>query len=100
MSGIYYFIHIFGHKCFPSGSVVKNLSANAEDAGDRGSITASGKSPGEGNGNPLKSSYLKNFMGRLQFMGSQRRTQLSDQACLTEHILLNRESLNYYFTFT
>ena len=33
---------------FPSGSVVKNPPANA---GDMGSISGSGRSPGEGNGN-------------------------------------------------
>ena len=35
---------------FPSGSVVKNLLLNA---GDVGSIPELGRSPGEGNGNPL-----------------------------------------------
>ena len=29
-----------------------------------GSIPGSGRSPGEGNGNPLKHSYLGNLMGR------------------------------------
>jgi len=38
---------------FSGGSVVKNLSANAGDAGDTGSIPGSGRSPREGNGNPL-----------------------------------------------
>ena len=36
---------------FPAGSVTKDLPANA---GDVGSIPESGKSPGEGNGNPLQ----------------------------------------------
>jgi len=36
---------------FPDGSVVKNVPANA---GDTGSIPGSGRSPGEGNGNPLQ----------------------------------------------
>ena len=35
---------------FPGGSVVKNLPANA---GDAGSVLGPGRSPGEGNGNPL-----------------------------------------------
>ena len=35
---------------FPRGSVVKNTPVNA---GDEGSILGSGRSPGEGNGNPL-----------------------------------------------
>ena len=33
--------------------VVKNPSANAGDMSDVGSIPGSGRSPGEGNGNPL-----------------------------------------------
>ena len=36
------------------GSVVKNLPGNAEDTGDSGSVPGLGKSPGEGNGNPLQ----------------------------------------------
>ena len=35
---------------FPGVSVVKNLPANARDVG---SIPELGRSPGEGNGNPL-----------------------------------------------
>ena len=31
----------------------KNMSVNAEDAGDVGSIPESGRSPGIGNANPL-----------------------------------------------
>ena len=53
--------------------MVKNLRANA---GDPGSIPASGKSPGEGNGNLLQYSCLENPMmkdpGGLQSIGSQR----------------------------
>jgi len=33
--------------------VVKNLPANAGDAGDTGSIPGSGRYPGGGNGNPI-----------------------------------------------
>ena len=36
---------------FPGGSVVKNPPANA---GDSGLIPGLGRSPGEGNGNPLQ----------------------------------------------
>ena len=46
------------------GSVVKNLSANAGDARDVGSIPGSGRSPGVGNDNPLQYSCLGNTMGR------------------------------------
>ena len=51
-------------KVFPHGSVVKNLPANAGDAGDVGLIPGSGRSPGGGNGNPLQYSCLKNSMDR------------------------------------
>ena len=46
---------------FPSGSVVKNLPANARDVG---LISGLGRSPGEGNGNPLQYSCLENPMDR------------------------------------
>ena len=46
---------------FPGGSVEKNLPANA---GDMGSIPGSGRSPGEGNDNPLGYSCLGNSMDR------------------------------------
>ena len=44
--------------------MVKNLPANAGDLGDAGLIPGSGKSPGEGNGNPLQYSCLENPMDR------------------------------------
>ena len=34
--------------------VVKNPPANARDTGDAGSVPELGRSPGEGNGNPLQ----------------------------------------------
>ena len=42
--------------------VVKNPFANAGDARDGGSIPGLGRSPGEGNGNPLLYSCLENSM--------------------------------------
>ena len=48
----------------PDDSVEKNLPANAEDSGDVGSIPGLGRSPGEGNGNPLRYSCLENPMDR------------------------------------
>ena len=58
---------------FPGGSEVKASASNAEDLG---SIPGSGRSSGEGNGNPLQYSCLENPMdlepGRLPSMGSQR----------------------------
>ena len=49
---------------FPGGAVVKNPPASAGDTRDVGCIPGSGRSPGEGNGNPLQDSCLENPMGR------------------------------------
>ena len=59
---------------FPGGSDGKESACNA---GDLGLIPGSGRSPGEGNGNPLHYSCLENSMERGDFgrpysMGSQR----------------------------
>ena len=43
---------------------MKSLPANAGDVRDPGWIPGSGRSPGEGNGNPLQYSCLKNSKGR------------------------------------
>ena len=65
---------------FPGGLVVSNPLANA---GDMSLIPGSGKSPGEGNGNPLQYSILAweipwtEEPGWLQPIGSQK-AQLSD----------------------
>ena len=50
---------------------------SAYNAGDPGSIPGSGRSPGEGNGNPLQYSCLENSMDRGAWVsyspgGSQR----------------------------
>ena len=44
--------------------VVKNPPAKAGDIGDVGSIPGSGRSSGEGNGNPVQYSCLKSPMDR------------------------------------
>ena len=51
----------FPHKVFPSGSDGKAPACNE---GDPGSIPGLGRSPGEGNGNPLQYSCLENSMDR------------------------------------
>ena len=44
--------------------MVKNTLANARDAGDTGSVSGWGRSPGVRNGNPLQYSHLGNPMDR------------------------------------
>ena len=51
-------VYILG---FPDDSVVKNLTANAENAS---STSGLGRFPGEGNSNPLEYSGLGNPMDR------------------------------------
>ena len=59
---------------FPGGSEVK---ASAYNAGDSGLIPGVGRSPGEGNGNPLQYSCLKNPTdgGRLVGYSPQGRKE-------------------------
>ena len=58
---------------FPGGSEVK---ASVWNEGEPGSIPGLGRSPGEGNGNPLSTLAWKipwkEEPGRIQSMGSQR----------------------------
>ena len=49
---------------FPGGSVVKSRPASAEDTAAVGWIPQSGRSPGEGNGNPVQYSCLESLMDR------------------------------------
>ena len=58
--------------------MVENLPANAGDARDAGFIPRSGRSPGEGNGNPLQYSGLDNSMDCIVHGVAKNRTQLSD----------------------
>ena len=65
---------------FPGGS---DGRASAYNAGDPDSIPASGRSPGEGNGNPLQYSYLENPMDGGAWYATihgvaKSRTRLSD----------------------
>ena len=64
-------------------SMVKNPPANSGDTRDVGLIPGSGRSPGEGNDNPLQYSCLKNPVdrgaGRTRAQGvAKRQTPLSN----------------------
>ena len=73
---------------FPGGSVVKTKTkTRPASAGDTGSISGSGRSPGEENGNPLSILAWETLWtkepGGLQSKGSQRIGQ--DWACTQVH---------------
>jgi len=57
--------------------VVKNPPANEGHTGDVGSIPGSGRSLGEGNGNPLQYSCLENPMDRGAWQATVHRVAKS-----------------------
>ena len=68
---------------FQSGSAVKNLPANAGDAGEVGSIPGLGRSSGGENGNPFQYSCLENPKDREAWWAivhevTKSQTRLSD----------------------
>ena len=58
--------------------MAKNLPANAGDARDMSSIPGSGRSPGGGNGNPLRYSCLENSMDRGAWQATVHKITESD----------------------
>ena len=70
--------HIYVHM-YPGGSVVKNMPANAEDAG---SIPGSGRSPAERNGNPLQYACLGNPMNSRAWRATAQFSSVA-QSCPT-----------------
>ena len=82
---------------FPPSSVSKESTCNAEDLG---SIPGSGRSSGEGNGNPLQSSCLENPMDR----GAWRATvhgvttvrHLKKKWCQTSHHTYKHTPYHYH----
>ena len=63
------FLHFFQFFDFPGGPDGK---ASVYNAGDPDSVRGSGRSPGEGNGNPLQYSCLENAMDRGAWQATVR----------------------------
>ena len=72
---------------FPGGSDGKEYACNA---GDLGLIPRLGKSPGEGNGNPLQYSYLENSMDRGVWWGPKESD--TTECASTQHKLSHMAS--------
>ena len=67
--------------------VITNLPASGGDIREVGLIPGSGRSPAEGNGNPLQYSCLENPMDRGSWRATDRRvakswTRLSENVCM------------------
>ena len=77
-SNSYILMYMMG---FPGGSVVKEYVYNA---GDMGLIPGSGRSPGEGNGNPLQYSFLEKPMDRGDWRATVHR--ISKESDTTERL--------------
>ena len=73
---------------FPRDSVGKESACSA---GDLGSIPRSGRSPGEGNGNPLQYFCLRNPMDRVAWWATvQWVTKESDTTEQLKHIVTEK----------
>ena len=85
--------------CFPGGSEDK---ASACNAGDPGSIPGLGRSPGEGNGNPLQYSCLEYPMDRETWQAivhgvAKSWTRLSDFAFFSFYVFIyTSEDINWF----
>ena len=84
---------------FPGDSDGKESASNAEDPG---SVPESGRSPGEGNGNPLQYSYLENSMDRRAWWatvhGSRKELDMTEQLTLSLSSLLGEFSVFRHIT--
>ena len=74
---------------FSGGAMVKNLRANAGDTGDTGSIPGSGRSPAEGNGNPLQYSCLNNPMDKGEWWATVHGVTKNQTQLSVQHSLVN-----------
>ena len=83
------------------------MKASAYNAGHPGSIPGSGRSPGEGNGNPLQYSCLENPMGGGAWQATvhgvaKSRTRLSDFTFFhfleQDHLVSNPGIANYHLS--
>ena len=92
----FFFFFVFSYWGFPGGSEVK---ASAFNAGDLGSIPGLGRSPGEGNGNPLQYSCLENPIDRGAWWAIVHRvakswTRLSDFTFTLSYSYFSLQQLN------
>ena len=76
------------------------LYINAGDIKDTGLIPGSGRSPGEGHGNPLQYSYLENPHGQNLAGYNPWGCKELDMTEATEHAYINKYIYVYTHTYT
>ena len=89
-------LSLFIAEGFPGDSEVK---ASASNAGDLGLIPGSGRSPGEGNGNPLQYSCLENPMDGKAWWATVRGSQLDTTERLHFHFHFDEDCWVYMYVF-
>ena len=84
------FLHIKKPKASQVAQVVKNLPSYA---GDLGSISGLGRSPGGGHGNPLQHSCLENPHGQRSPVGyspwGYKESDMTEQLSTTHNVHVN-----------
>ena len=91
------FAIIVDNRGFPGGSEVKAYACNA---GDLGSIPGLGRSPGEGNGNPLLYSCLENPMGGGAWWATVHRVAKSQTWLNDFSFTFTIAFINYWLDYT
>ena len=74
--------------------MVQNPPARAGDVRDADSIPESGRSPGEGHGNPLQYSYLENPVDKGAWQAAVHRVTESDTTEVTKQYIYIYNSLS------
>ena len=75
----------YEYKGFPNGSMDKESTCNAGDAGDLGSIPVSGRSCGDENGNPIQYSCLGDPMDTGAWQARVHGSQGDGHNWVTKH---------------
>ena len=88
------FLLVIFHKGFPGGAEVKTSACNV---GDLGSIPGWGRSPGEGNGNPLQYSCLENPMEGGAWWATVHRVAKSQTRLRHTHTHTHTQGLYKFF---
>ena len=78
---------------FLSGSAGEESPFGAGDMGDTGSILGLRRSPGEGNGNPLQYSCLRNPLDRWAWWATVQKVTKSQYHWGTKHMLYAKTAL-------